>query len=410
VGVPFPDSKSDADTGSDSRSGSDTGSRSGSDTGSRSGSDTDTDTGARSDFGSDAYSRSGPKSVKPRNAFEPAPDCRVLRPMDVKVRTPAVPLTVFGLLRVTGVGDREVARLASLQRGLVHRHQLRAAGITRDKLATRVHDGRLTRVLYDVFAVGPVVPRVEYVMETAAAMQYVGCGVLSHFSAAKLWNMLDSVGLDGPRRWEESVWITLAGKRASVPKGIHLRSVKDLDRRDLRRCRGLPVTSPARTLLDLAGAVELSELESLLAQTANRALVQESELQDVIARAPASTAGIAKLRLLLDSPTPAADTRSRYERKLRALIAAAELPQPLSNVKLCGYTVDYHWPGHRLVLEFDGWRFHSGRRSFESDRLRDQRLLASGQRVMRATYRHVDFTPFALIARLAAALAHGWRV
>jgi very-short-patch-repair endonuclease len=330
--------------------------------------------------------------------------------MDVRVRTPAVPLAVFGLLRVTGTGDREVARLASLQRGLVHRRQLRDAGITRDRLAGRVHDGRLTRVQRDVFAVGPVVPRVEYVLETAAAMQYVGCGVLSYFSAAKLWNMLDSVGLDGPRRWEESVWFTLVGKRPSTPGGMRLRSVKTLDRRDLRRCRGLPVTSPARTLLDLAGAVEYSELESLFVQTANRGLVQEAELRDVIARAPTSTTGIAKLRLLLDSPTSAADTRSRYERKLRALIAAAELPQPLSNAKLCGYTVDYHWPGHRLVLEFDGWRFHNDRRSFESDRLRDQRLLASGQRVMRATYRHVDYTPFALIARLAAALAHSGQV
>lgn len=320
--------------------------------------------------------------------------------------TPAVPRSVFTLLPARGTGDREVARLATLQRGLVHRRQLREAGIAKNKLAIRVHDGRLTRVHFDVFAVGPIQPEVRYVPETAAAMQYVGNGVLSHFSAANLWDMLDSVGLSDQRLRDEAVWVTLVDRRLAAPAGIRLYMVKTLNRRDLRRCRGLPVTSPARTILDLAGMLHPSELESLLAQTLQRGLARAAELQDVIVRAPATTPGIARLRRLLNSSVSLADTRSRYERKLKALIAAAELPQPLTNVKLGGYIVDYHWPEQRLVLEFDSWRFHRERDAFERDRLRDQHLIASGQRVMRATAGHVDHTPFALIARLAVALSH----
>lgn len=321
-------------------------------------------------------------------------------------QTPAVPASVYALLPVRGSGDDEVLRLATLQRGLVHRRQLRAAGIAKNKLATRVHDGRLTCIHSDVFAVGPMLPQVQYVAETAAALQYVGFGVLSHFSAANLWGMLDSVGLNDLWPHEESVWVTLAGKELRASTGIHLHSVQALDRRDLRRCRNLPVTSPARTILDLAGMLHPSELESLLAQTLQRGLARAAELQDVIVRAPATTPGIARLRRLLNSSVSLADTRSRYERKLKALIAAAELPQPLTNVKLGGYIVDYHWPEQRLVLEFDSWRFHRERDAFERDRLRDQHLIASGQRVMRATAGHVDHTPFALIARLAVALSH----
>jgi very-short-patch-repair endonuclease len=97
-------------------------------------------------------------------------------------------------------------------------------------------------------------------------------------------------------------------------------------------------------------------------------------------------------------------TRSEAERRLIALIRAADLPDPSANVKVCGHMVDLVWPRERLIVEFDGWATHQTRAAFETDRLRDQRLVAAGYRVIRITYRQLEHEPIAVIARLSAAL------
>jgi very-short-patch-repair endonuclease len=121
-------------------------------------------------------------------------------------------------------------------------------------------------------------------------------------------------------------------------------------------------------------------------------------------RVPANHPGIATLRRLLDQGG-FARTRSYYERKLLALIAEAGLPRPLTNHRVAGHEVDMVWLDRKLVLEFDGRKFHSDRRAFETDRRRDQDLVAAGYRVIRITARQLEREPLALIARLAAALA-----
>ena len=83
-------------------------------------------------------------------------------------------------------------------------------------------------------------------------------------------------------------------------------------------------------------------------------------------------------------------TRSERERRLLRLIEAAQLPKPLTNVPVHGYKVDVFWPSHGLVLEFDGWGAHGHRLAFESNRKRDQVLLAAGIRVLRVTDRQLD--------------------
>ncbi len=98
-------------------------------------------------------------------------------------------------------------------------------------------------------------------------------------------------------------------------------------------------------------------------------------------------------------------TRSRMERKLRALIKQAALPAPLSNVRVHGHEVDMYWPAHRLVVEFDGWNTHSSRTAFESDRLKDAALQLAGERVIRVTGRQLEGRPHALVARLAVAIS-----
>ena len=97
-------------------------------------------------------------------------------------------------------------------------------------------------------------------------------------------------------------------------------------------------------------------------------------------------------------------TRSERERRLLKLIDAAQLPRPLTNVRLHGYLVDAYWPEHGLVVEFDGWPAHGHRHAFESNRKRDQVLLAHGISTMRVTGRHLTQEPVAVAARIAMTL------
>jgi very-short-patch-repair endonuclease len=315
---------------------------------------------------------------------------------------PVVPRSVWSLEAVRGTGDLEVARIADRQRGLIHRRQLEAAGLGQTAIRNRVRKRQLQRVLPDVFAVGSGLPTGRMAhrlgVQTAAVMQFNGRGLLSRRSAGVLWGLIEPV--DGP------VTLTVVGWDGGCRWGLTVHRVKFIDPSEIRTRLWLPLTSPARTLLDLAGVLDPFELESALANAVRGRLLRDSDLRQTLSRAPRSTKGIATLRALLQGARPAADTRSIYERRLLRLIEQAELPRPLTNIKVAGHMVDMLWPEQRLIVEFDGWEFHHDRGAFERDRLRDQRLIAAGHRVTRVTARHVDRTPFALVARLAAGLSH----
>ncbi|TMM03883.1 MAG: DUF559 domain-containing protein [Actinobacteria bacterium] len=90
---------------------------------------------------------------------------------------------------------------------------------------------------------------------------------------------------------------------------------------------------------------------------------------------------------------------------MRALLRAAELPQPRANVPLLGYVADFLWAEHRLVVEVDGYLFHSDKASFERDRRRDQVFAAAGHTVIRVTWTQLLNEPLAVVARIAQALA-----
>jgi very-short-patch-repair endonuclease len=94
---------------------------------------------------------------------------------------------------------------------------------------------------------------------------------------------------------------------------------------------------------------------------------------------------------------------------MRKLCREARLPQPRSNVRIGGFEVDFLWPDEKLIVEVDGYRYHSHRAAFEADRQRDARLVAAGFRVIRVTWRQLTEQPLAVIATIAAALGarHG---
>lgn len=292
---------------------------------------------------------------------------------------------------------RAIAALAARQRGLVTRAQLLRIGLTRDAIDNWVKSSRLHGLHRGVYLLGHARPT-EGAREFGAVLACGQGAVVSHRSAAGLWRLLPFSRGD--------VDITLAGRHCGVKPGIRVHRVATLDRHEVSRVGGIPVTTPARTILDLAAVVAPRELERALAQAESRRLVRRNELLSLLARFPGRP-GIAPLRSLIDPDTSLALTRSQAEERLLALVRAAELPAPEVNIRIGRHEVDFLWRDHGLVVEVDGFRFHSSRPAFERDRLRDAELGGLGFRVMRTTWRQIVRGPEALVARIATALAAG---
>jgi very-short-patch-repair endonuclease len=238
----------------------------------------------------------------------------------------------------------------------------------------------LRRAHYGVYVVGAL--ESELTAPTAALAAYGRNAIISHRTAAVIWRLL-------PHRPADPVHITLLNANRRPRPGVRIHHAQAAQ---TQRRHGLRLTSPAQTLADLPP----HELDDAYNEALVLRLVTNQEVRAFAARSKA-------LRELVEE-TPGM-TRSRMERRLRALIKQAGLPAPLSNVRVHGHEVDMYWPAHRLVVEFDGWNTHSSRTAFESDRLKDAALQLAGERVIRVTGRQLEGPPHVLVARLAVAIS-----
>jgi len=278
---------------------------------------------------------------------------------------------------------RDVTRVAARQDGVVATAQLRAAGLSEDAIAHRVRTGLLRRVHRGAFLFGAVTG--PWWEEWAAVLTCGSRSVLSHATAPALY---------GVRARPAVVHVTrpsASGRRRGLI--LHRGEVVDV-----RIVHGLPVTSPERTLQDLAGSLPERELARLLEEMRVRRLVGAVEV------APCRP-GAAKLRRVLARSDEPSLTRSEAERRLLDLIRRAGLPSPATNVRVGRYEVDVLWPEQRLIVEVDGFAFHGGQPAFERDRRRDAELLARGYRVLRVTWRRLVDEPMAVVALIAGALS-----
>ena len=309
--------------------------------------------------------------------------------------TAAQPVRICSDLQVVEVRDRGLAEVAEAQRGLVHRSQLRALGFGRGAIDHRLKIGTLHWVQPSVFAVGH--PTHEPLAREVAALLSIGddCA-LSHATAAALWGI-------SRRRDDYQIAVTVAGRNPRERRGVRIHRVRWLDGRDVRLREGIPLTAPARTLIDLVAESPDDVVERAIAEARVLRLVSDREIASALGRCP-TRAGSARIRALLRSQGEAIRTRSEAERRLLALIERAGLPRPETNVRLLGYEVDLLWRAARLVIETDGWAFHGHRAAFERDRVRDQALVAAGYRVIRITWRQLEREPLAVLARIAQAL------
>jgi very-short-patch-repair endonuclease len=296
-----------------------------------------------------------------------------------------------------GNPDREIAALAAQQRGVVSRAQILAAGIERGAITRRIRAGRLHPVHRGVYLVGHPNP-MHGAREMAAVLACGSRAVASYGSAAYLWQLLPYPANPGP------VDVTVPERKLASTPRIRIHCVQALDQRDIRALHRIPITTPARTLLDLATILPPYLLERALAEAQVRRLARRGDLVEQLARNPGRP-GTRVLRWLLDLKGDPAATRSEAERRLLKLIRAADLSSPEVNARVGHYEVDFLWREQRIVVEVDGFRFHSSRAAFERDRQRDAALAAGGYTVIRVTWRQLVDAPEAVVARIAAALA-----
>jgi very-short-patch-repair endonuclease len=169
-------------------------------------------------------------------------------------------------------------------------------------------------------------------------------------------------------------------------------------------CR-IPVTTPARTLLDLATILPRRQLERAIDEAQRLNICNEDGLDEIVG-AHFGRAGAGALRAVLDEHRSGSTaTRNDFEERFLALCRSHRLPQPDVNARLLDYVVDFLWPEERLAVELDGRATHGTRRAFQADRDRDGRLAVAGYRVLRFTWFDVTRRPAVVADRVRRLLA-----
>jgi hypothetical protein len=295
--------------------------------------------------------------------------------------------------------DHLIAAVATAQGGVVFRHQLLEIGLGAKAIAYRVRIGRLI-VQYDgVYSVGHRALTREGRWRAAVA----ACGrraVLSHGTAGAHWDLMS------PRGSRIHVTTPSRSGRDPDPTRIRLHRVGTLRPWECALGEGMPTTTVARTLLDLSPTLRSRAMEDVIARSDRLGLFDLLAVRRCLAEHPRQH-GAPALRRLLDDleGIGAADLRSRLEVEMLQLCDDYGLPQPVVNATICGFMVDFTWLGTKLVVETDGYTYHSTRTAFERDRARDQTLALAGYTVVRFTYNQVTQTPAVVARRLGRLLA-----
>ena len=285
--------------------------------------------------------------------------------------------------------DERVRIVAGRQHGCVSVAQLLDAGLTRRAVEHRLERGWLLRMHRGVYLVGPLESPLARCM--AAVLAVGPDAAVSHGSAA---------AVRGVRRADGAVDVMVARSGPRSRPGIRVHHTADLPPEDVTHHRGLPVTSIERTLLDLATTLTPHDLERAVEQAQISGLTTHAKLVDSLTRRRPSR-GVAALRAAMRHEPQL--TRSEAERRFLRLVREARLPEPAVNTRVGGYEVDFLWPSRRLIVEIDGYGYHSSRAAFERDRARDVELQGRGYRILRFTPRRVADEPVAVIAAVAAA-------
>jgi very-short-patch-repair endonuclease len=296
----------------------------------------------------------------------------------------------------TSAVDHLIAALAWRQYGIVTRQELRDLGLSDDEIDYRIAVGRLRIIHQGVYAVGHA--RLAPEGRWLAAVRTGGAdAVLSHRSAARHWGLVPHDG---------RIEITTPHRRRKRSGIRYIRaSVESFDRTEHR---AIPVTTVARTLLDL-GAVDARRVPKAFEQADVLGLLNVSELQHLVDQHPRRPGSSAIRSVLAAAVEWRGITRSELESRFRALLADAELPAPAFNCRLrlgdIDIEADVVWHDARLIVELDGHAYHRTAAAFERDRARDRAAVAAGWSVIRITWKQLMEDPAGVVRDLRRALA-----
>jgi very-short-patch-repair endonuclease len=267
------------------------------------------------------------------------------------------------------------------QHGVVARWQLLDLGFTPAAVRHRLAIGRLHRTEWrGVYAVGR--PALTQEGEWMAAVLACGPGAyLSHLSAARLWRLL-------PKAPRNPIHITLKAPVFRHRPGIQVHRTRSLADGDVTTHSGIPVTTPIRTLIDLATVLDPYALEAAVNEACVLDLTDPESLRAELDRRKGQR-GVPALRPLLDRHTFRL-TESELERRFLRIVRRAGLPLPDTQVQVGGRT-DFHWPDLGLVVETDGWRYHRTPAQQARDNRRMQAHAAAARTAVRFSHYEVRY-------------------
>jgi very-short-patch-repair endonuclease/predicted transcriptional regulator of viral defense system len=283
------------------------------------------------------------------------------------------------------IGGR-IAGLAERQHGVVALRQLRALSLSASGVRKRVARGYLHRVHRGVYAVGrPGLTKNGRLM--AAVLAYGPDAVLSHRSAAGIW------GLRPDNRPNVEVSIPRGGIRPRPGIDVHASGTLTPD--DVTVHDGIPVTTVARTLVDLGDVANRRAVETAVEQAEVLRLFDQHAIEQAIRRASNRQGPALLTSVLEDLARGQTLTESELEEAFLAIVREAGLPDPEANTWMTlpdgtPARIDFLWRPQRLAVEIDGHPFHRTRQSRERDARRDQLMRLAGYEPLRFTGRQVS--------------------
>ena len=288
--------------------------------------------------------------------------------------------------------ERVLARLASGRAwGVVTRVELLDAGITRNEIEGRLRSGLLIREYHGVYRVGHRAPSVE--ARYLAAVKACGEGAaISGRAAAHLLGLVK--GSPPPPE------VTAPRKRRV--KGVRTRVCRSIDRTEVSMCRGVPTTTVPRTLVDIAGAIDVDALARACHEAGVRYRTTPRQVDAALARRP-RIPGAGRLRSVLRGERRV--TLSGLERRFLEVILPRGFPAPITNRVADAHRVDCRWPEHRLTVELDSYRYHASRLAWEQDREREREARRRGDEFRRFTYADVFEDTAYMLGELGRLLA-----
>jgi len=278
--------------------------------------------------------------------------------------------------------DLKAQEIAKSQHGAISWQQLQRLGFNRFQVERRVRSGEWVRELPGVWRLSWAEP--TWTHRVWCAWLWGGTeAVISHRAAARLWE------LDGVR--SDAVELTTPKRLRTRRRWVYVHQSPALPRVERHTKNGVALTSPSRTLVDLAGAVDEPALQRALEHALRRKIASISSVWRALRSVPSQgRPGTGTLRTLLDSGLWRPELQSELERSVLELFRHAGLPEPE-----CQYTVvergrrlgdvDFAWPHARVIVEAEGFQFHSGRQAWERDIARYNRFALHGWTVLRVT-------------------------